>query len=181
MNTFGRDLSFKKYLHVLILCFNLHVYEIYTSYMYMIDCMMYSVSWSMLLYFNIVILFNNMVPTIQNKQGAENNYFRPQRAPVFFMTGFIVVRIKLWDKKEKKSPTRYWFIVSISDSIKTDHHFSAHNKAENKERKKVGNQVFQSLTFTIFIQYTVPLFSSCHLPQYTRYLTFSFCKGFFFN
>lgn len=136
---------------------------------------------SIILFYNLVILFNNMVPTIQNKQGAENNYFRPQRAPVFFMTGFIVVRIKLWDKKEKKSPIRYWFIVSISDSRKTDHHFSAHNKAENKERKKVGNQVFQSLTFTIFIQYTVPLFSSCHLPQYTRYFTFSSCTGYFFN
>lgn len=82
------------------------IYMKFTRMCYMIDYMIYSISWSMLLDFNIVILFNNMVQTNKHWQDAKNNYFRPQRAPVF-MTGFIVVRIKLWDKKEKKSPIRY--------------------------------------------------------------------------
>lgn len=50
---------------------------------YMADCMKYSISLSMLLYFNIVILFHNMVQAMKLRQDDKTNYFRPQRAPVF--------------------------------------------------------------------------------------------------
>lgn len=76
MNILGRNMSFKKYLFVSIIIK-------FICMCYMVDCMKYSISLSMLLYFNIVILFHNMVQAMKLRQDDKTNYFRPQRAPVF--------------------------------------------------------------------------------------------------